>query len=214
MDLLVGLPLAVPAISSITQLPVAEFLDALGAKTPTPGGGAAAGVTGAIGAALAAMVVRFTIGSESHNQHDATHRAQLETLESLREQFLDASDEDAAAYATLNTLWKLPKDDPRRVEAWDGAVRAAIAAPQRIVILAEGLAQLLDRLSTTTKRTLRSDLGVSAALARAAAQAGACNVRVNTPMLPGDDRPSVERDLEQSLERIGALCAAAEERTR
>jgi formiminotetrahydrofolate cyclodeaminase len=200
--------------SSITSLPVSGFLDALAAKTPTPGGGAAAGLTGAIGAALAAMVVRFTIGSESHKAHDEKHRDQLATLESIRAQFLGASEEDAAAYASLNTLWKLPKDDPRREREWDGAVRAAIAAPQRIVILSEGLAQILVELASTTKHTLRSDLAVSAALARAASQAAACNVRVNTPMLPEPERPGVETTLSDSLARIASLCAAAEEKAR
>jgi len=40
--------------------PVGEFLELLAARVPAPGGGAAAAVTGAMAAALAAMAARFS----------------------------------------------------------------------------------------------------------------------------------------------------------
>ena len=129
------------------------------------------------------MVVNFTLGKGRYADHEDDNRERLASLASCTDMLIGACDEDARAYGELNTLWGLAEDDPARVERWDAAVRGAIAAPQRVMILCEGLAQILARCCGTTNRMLRSDLGVSAELTRGAARAAAWNVRINAPLL-------------------------------
>ena len=45
---------------------IATFLDDLASERPTPGGGGAAAVCGAIGAALVSMVANLTIGKKNY----------------------------------------------------------------------------------------------------------------------------------------------------
>jgi formiminotetrahydrofolate cyclodeaminase len=42
--------------------PLQDYLDELASAQPTPGGGSAAALSGAMGASLASMVARLTIG--------------------------------------------------------------------------------------------------------------------------------------------------------
>ena len=107
-------------------LSVEEFSDMLAAKTPTPGGGAVAAVTASHAAALGAMVLEFTLGKPKFAEHEASNASVLARLRELRHEALELADRDAEAYGALNALWKLPKDAPTRLTAWDAAVAAAI----------------------------------------------------------------------------------------
>ena len=49
---------------STLQQPLQQFLDELASSAPTPGGGGAAAVIGATGAALLSMVANLTIGKK------------------------------------------------------------------------------------------------------------------------------------------------------
>ena len=54
---------------------IGPWLDELGSASATPGGGAAAGVAAATGAALIAMVGRLTVGKEGFEDLDARMRS-------------------------------------------------------------------------------------------------------------------------------------------
>ena len=49
-----------------SELPVSEFTISLSSKDPVPGGGGAAALTGALGAALGGMVANLTIGKPKY----------------------------------------------------------------------------------------------------------------------------------------------------
>ncbi|MCB0238896.1 MAG: cyclodeaminase/cyclohydrolase family protein, partial [Anaerolineae bacterium] len=49
-----------------TLAPLDNFIDRLASGDPTPGGGSAAAMAGAAGAALVAMVARLTIGRKRY----------------------------------------------------------------------------------------------------------------------------------------------------
>ena len=162
---------------------IGDFLTALGAKTPTPGGGAVAGLTGAMAASLGQMVVRFTVGKKRFAEHADAHQAAIVTLDSLARRALQSAADDEAAYGSLNALMKLPVDDPQRVVSWNPAVEAAIAAPMAAVDCGDELLRLLASLASNTNEHLASDLAIAADLALAAAKAGALNIEVNLTSL-------------------------------
>lgn len=188
---------------TIRTLTVEQFSDALAARTPVPGGGAVAAVTLAHAAALAGMVVEFTLGKPAFAAHEDVLRAAAARLAAIRAEALALADRDAAAYGALNALWKLPKDAPERAARWPAAVAEAIDAPQAILDLAAVVAATCGMLAGRTNANLASDLAIAADLARLAARAAAHNVRVNLPSV-GDSADRAAR-----AARMDAALAAA-----
>ena len=162
---------------------LAEFAASLADKVPSPGGGAVAAVTLAHGAALGAMVLRYTVGRPAFAAHETENAAVLVELDAMRAAALALADRDAAAYARLAALWKLPEGDPARARDFASAVQEAIDAPQAIVALAGRACLLLSGLPARTNTRLGSDLAIAANLCALAADAAEWNVRVNLPSL-------------------------------
>ena len=93
---------------STSDQPIGSWLDELGSGSPTPGGGAAAGVAAATGAALIAMVGHLTIGKEGFKDLDDRMRAMVETADAERRAFLSLADEDAEAFELVMASFRLP----------------------------------------------------------------------------------------------------------
>lgn len=159
------------------------FLEALAAKSPTPGGGAVAPLIGAHAAALASMVVAYSLGRKALAAHQPALQEAGATLLDMRRRFLDIAEADAAAYARLNEAMRLPAEDPARPGAVGPAALAAIDPPMQAVSLGVDLLRLCADLAPITNRFLHSDLAMAAVFAEAASRASRWNVVVNLPLL-------------------------------
>ncbi|MFM1803168.1 MAG: hypothetical protein RL136_47 [Planctomycetota bacterium] len=191
---------------------VDEYLERLAAAVPVPGGGAVAGMTLAQANALGAMVVGYAIGKPRFAPHDAAHREALTAFESGRLRALDLAAEDAEAYAHLNALWKLPKDDPRRAD-FASAVLGAIAAPKATLELARTTVNALEVLVGTTSAALASDLRIALDLALTGASAAQENVRINLPSVTDESaRSGISTSTEALLAEVKARVADAHAR--
>ncbi len=91
---------------------LSTFLDDLASGEPTPGGGSAAALAGALGAALAAMVANLTVGRKRYVDVDAQMQAVLGEAESLRGRLTALVAEDAQAYDQVRAAYRLPKETP------------------------------------------------------------------------------------------------------
>src|SRR5260221_6307739 len=93
-----------------TDQPLQDYLHALASEQSTPGGGSAVALSGAMGAALASMVCRLTLGKEAY----AGIRQEIEELlrraENLRSRFQQLFQEDIEAYGRLSASYKLPHE--------------------------------------------------------------------------------------------------------
>jgi formiminotetrahydrofolate cyclodeaminase len=188
---------------TLAHLSVKEFADQLASKAPVPGGGAVAAVTAAHSAALGCMVLAYTLGKSNFAAHESENKIKLECLQRAQSQALALADQDAAAYATLSALWKLPPTDARRVAQEPAAVRAATAAPMAIVLLAGAILESLQNLHKTCNPNLISDLAIAAKLADTAADAAAWNVRVNVPQLETEaERAAAQTQLDRALASV------------
>ena len=183
---------------TFADLRLADFLDAVAAKQPTPGGGAVASVVAALSAALGGMVVNYSVGKKSLAAHDSLHQEALRSLQELSARALRLAEEDAAAYGLLNALWKLDRNDPQRTAGFGAAVEQAIAAPHAVLHACMETLRLLQRLCGVTSPSLASDLAMAAILAEAGARSAAWNVRINLPLL---DDESVRQMFGQTLEQ-------------
>jgi len=190
--------------------PFEALLADIAARTPAPGGGAVASMTGATAAALARMVVAYSFGAK----YDG-HRKELDDadrrLDANRGLFLKLADDDARAYERVSKLTKVVKEDADRKRELDEAVEAATGFPLSAMSAACDLLRILEPLPSITNPQLRSDLGIAALLADAATRAAEWNVRVNLPAI--DDRALARRirdDADRLLTSSRTLAGAIE----
>jgi formiminotetrahydrofolate cyclodeaminase len=179
-------------------LSVREFLAALAAKTPAPGGGATSALSGALAAAQTLMVVEYSIGKKSLMDHQSALTGYRARLSKILEIFLQLMDEDAAAYAQLSPWLKQSAADRNRDTRFNAALTAAIRAPQTIAALANELLECCVALSAITNNNLASDLWVAADVAAACGRSALRNVQTNLPLLP--DAAALEMERTQTAE--------------
>ena len=94
----------------IGDLSVEDFSQQLAAGQPTPGGGSAAALVGALGAGLVSMVCNYTVGREKYADVDEEMRGVLARTEELRAQLERAVEDDVAAYGSYSDAQKLPRE--------------------------------------------------------------------------------------------------------
>ncbi|HEX8877274.1 MAG TPA: cyclodeaminase/cyclohydrolase family protein [Phycisphaerales bacterium] len=192
-------------MTSFSEMRLGEFLTAVGAKSPAPGGGAVASAVGALSAALAQMVVNYSIGKKNLLEQQGELQAAIEALEKARAHLLELAQQDAAAYAVLNELQRLPPEDARRTREIGAAVERAVEVPWTVLLRSIELLKDFERLAPMTNKFLRSDLGIAAVLAEATARSAAWNVRINA----GDLSPARKSEV---LAKCDALVQEAKRR--
>jgi len=189
-------------------------LDALASDAPAPGGGSAAALAGAMGAALVSMVAHFTVGRERYAAGDAPMRAALEEATAFRADLRRLMDDDERAYTALNDALKLPRATDEERKARSRSVqRALLAAAEPPLAMARVCRRTLELAQTAAEHgnpNLASDAGVAALLAEAGLRASAINVRVNLARV--HDHAAVER-LEDELNNLLAGAPALKEET-
>lgn len=160
--------------------PCRAFAEALASDAPAPGGGGAAALVGAIGTALGGMVASLTLGRPRYAAVEQEMQALQERCTRLRQALLDQIAEDEAGFLPLARAYRLPKSDPQRAAALEQGAAHACAVPLEIMKLAAESVEILEILAEKGSKMLLSDAGCGAALCRAALEAAALNVFVNT----------------------------------
>ncbi|GAP36716.1 methenyltetrahydrofolate cyclohydrolase [Piscinibacter sakaiensis] len=164
-----------------------RFLDALASAAPTPGGGGAAALMGATGAALVAMVCHLSLGKKGHEADEPELRRLLDEAEALRAKLQRMVAEDACAFERLMSAYRLPKataeEQAYRGAAIQNGLRAATLAPLACARAAADAVRLARRAAALGHRQVISDVGVAALAAAAALRSAALNVQINVPAL-------------------------------
>jgi len=198
----------------LTDLPARELVERLATRDPVPGGGSAAAVAGAIGAALVGMVVELTVGRPEATDDEGVLVEVRGSAARLRLQLLELAETDAAAYDAVIRARRLPRgtDDEaaaRRV-AMDDATRQATRIPLTTARAAAAVLELAERIAPIGNRNAVSDVGVGAMLAGAAVRGAGLNVQINVPYLAAED--PLAADAPRELEHLLADAAVREGR--
>ena len=172
-------PLATGVASSSHPATLDGWIDELASVSPTPGGGSAAALAGALAAALVAMVARLTVGRKAYADVEDRVREILSEADQLRADLRRLVDEDAAAYAGVSAAYKIPKDDPHRTQAIDDALLAASRPPSEVVRRGRRILALAQTIEQIGNKNAASDARVAGMLARTAIDAATENVNVN-----------------------------------
>src|SRR5919197_6734339 len=85
------------------------FLNELASKASTPGGGSAAAIMGAMGAALVSMVCNLTIGKKGYESVDPELRAILARAEEARGRLTDMIRADVEVFDKVIAAYGMPK---------------------------------------------------------------------------------------------------------
>ncbi len=162
---------------------VQEFLDALASKAATPGGGSAAAIMGAMGAALASMVCNLTIGKKGYEAVEAEMQAVLAETESLRERLTDMVRADVAVFDQVMSAYGLPKDSEAEKTARSLAIQTALKAATQVPLdCARACAKAVELCKSVAEngnKNVISDAGVAVVAACAALRSAALNVYIN-----------------------------------
>ena len=190
-----------------------DFIDTLGSSAPAPGGGSVASLCGAMSTALSAMVGSLTHGKKGYEDHFSAHCENSVQAQSLKDAFLADIDNDTAAFNDIMTAMRLPKktdaDKATRRLAMTEATRTAINVP--LGVLERSVhAIACAEIAATGNKNARSDAGVAALTAGAAAEGAFYNVLINLDgfadtAYAAEATTRAERALAEVTERVAAL---------
>jgi methenyltetrahydrofolate cyclohydrolase len=192
----------------ITQRSVAAFLDDLASAAPTPGGGSAAAVLGAMGAALVSMVCNVTLGKKGQEAVESEMKAVRDLSERLRTRLTAMVEADIAAFDGLMAAYRLPKtseaEKARRGAAIEDNLRKATETPLECARACAEVIALSRRAGHSGYSSVISDAGVAALSANAALRSAALNVFINVPPLKDRDFAA---QASAEIERLLEVCA-------
>jgi formiminotetrahydrofolate cyclodeaminase len=187
-----------------------NFLERLAARVPAPGGGAAAALHAAQGAALVGMVARYSTG-EKYAQHRETVERIIAASDELRATALRLAEDDAAAFTAVTEAYKLPKATDEDASARSAAIAAALIGagrpPAEVIAVAGRVVDLAAELLPIGNPNVVSDVAAATEAARAAATTARVNVEIN---LGGIKDEQARAELTASADAVDAIAARAE----
>jgi methenyltetrahydrofolate cyclohydrolase len=188
---------------------VARFLDRLASGDPTPGGGSAAALAGALAAGLVSMVCNLTLGREKYRASESDVHAIHERAEQLRGRLQSGIAADAAAYDGVMAAYRLPRgsdeERDRRADKIQSATMEATRVPLEIGTDAAAVLELARAAVPITNPNAASDLTVAGLLATAAARGAIANAEMNLATLRDDTFLHEARDeIRRLLDALGA----------
>jgi len=190
--------------------PIRHFLDKLASKSPEPGGGSVAALTGSLGAGLVSMVCSLTLGKDKYKDVQPQVEALIKESEKLRVEMQDLIQKDTEVYGGLSEVYKMPKntdaEKAARTAKMQEALKKACQVPFEIGLKSLEVAQLAQRAAEIGNVAAVSDAGVAVLLAQACAQSAALNVKINVNSIK-DDAYNKETwsKMEAVLKQVAAL---------
>ena len=199
---------------SFADYTLIDLLDAFASNQPTPGGGSASALTGALGVSLLLMAAGLpktksgpSVPEEAVDLAEASAR-----LRPLRDTLVELIDRDTAAYQSLIAAFRLPKataaETRARTDAIAAAMREATDAPLETMRECQQALAGAVIVARNAHRPAASDVGVAIELLLAAARGSGANVDVNLAAITDGHYCSTVRTEREHLEADSAADAA------
>jgi formiminotetrahydrofolate cyclodeaminase len=157
---------------------IEQFLEDLAGKSSTPGGGSAAAVIGAMGAALVSMVANFTAGKKGYEAVNDEMESILKRAENYRTQFIDMIQADVDVFNGVMSAYGLPREtDEQKAERSDAiqeALKKATDVPLECAALCLDVIELSRQVAEKGNANVISDAGVAVLAAEAAKCSAKC----------------------------------------
>ena len=194
----------------ISSETINDYLARLASREPTPGGGAAAALHAAQGAALVAMVARYTTGTK-YEQHAELVARIISSADGLVAQALRLADADQHAFQGVIDAYKLPAgtDDLKaaRTASIQGALVQAAKTPAQLILVAGAVVDLATELFEVANANVISDVAAAVDAARAAATTARVNIDINVVAIKDTETRSLLAAQTDGLEEKVILAA-------
>jgi formiminotetrahydrofolate cyclodeaminase len=184
----------------VSELTVSDYLQQVASDRPVPGGGSAAALAGAMGAALLAMVARVSMKKAK----GAEIQAELEVLapegDRLVDRLLQLAQDDIDAYGAVVQARRSVREQGADEAAIRVAAEGAARVPLSTATLARRGLDMLDQLRPMASPLVASDVDTAQGLLRAAFDGALANVAINLP----DLEPAAQEQLRRAYEALRA----------
>ena len=195
----------------LTGRTVTGLLDELASESPAPGGGSVSALCGALSAGLSSMVANLTFDKKGFEKQKSLMDETANKAQRLKEFFIQAVDEDTAAFNQIVSARRMPKNNAdeiqRREQALFEANVKAIDVPLSILSASEELLKLAEIVLRDGNQNSLSDAGCAVLNAVAAGEGAYMNVLINLAGLSrdgreGEFRQKVHDDSERTIARL------------
>jgi formiminotetrahydrofolate cyclodeaminase len=199
---------------SLVEMTIKDFTAKLGSDAPAPGGGSAAALSGALGAALVSMVCNLTAGKPKYAEYESLVRETLARSEELTKELLDAMQKDTDAFESVMAAFAMPKETDGQKAARSAAVQAAykiaVASPEATAEHCLAVIGLAQALLGKSNANAASDLAVGAIQAHAGLKGALANVGINLPSIKdasyvSEKRAWMDRTEKEAAQRLQAV---------
>ncbi len=167
----------------LSDLTVDAFLQELAGPSAAPGGGTAAALAGASGAALVSMVCNLTLGRKKYADVAGKMQVVLQEAQELQQTLLELMEKDARAYDAVMAAYRLPRDTAEQKAARTAAIQEGLKGATRVPM--ETLRACVRVLELAAEAVAHgnvnvvSDGGAGVQTAYAGLMTAAINVRIN-----------------------------------
>jgi formiminotetrahydrofolate cyclodeaminase len=184
------------------QQPFEQIVESLAAKTPTPGGGAAAAMAGCMGTALFLMVVRFSRGKKANVAREGDLARVEGLLDGHLKRLLPMAERDCRSFDLVSAAYSMGKDTDQqkalREKAIQEAMVGAMVVPEETLCMVRDVFVAMQQVTNAVPKAIVSDLASGASLLLAAAEGAYLNVRINAAYLT--NRELADRTLARANE--------------
>lgn len=193
---------------SLADSSLAGFTYELASASPAPGGGSAAALSGAVGAALVAMVCRLTIGRKSYLNVSGEFESMLPRADALRTELLELMQQDTDAYSAVMEAYQLPKESDveksERSQAIQEALKHAANVPLHVATACAEILEMGESAASRGNKNAASDAGAGALMAEAGLRAAVLNVEINLGLIQDDAFNASARARLEPLKHLSA----------
>ena len=180
-----------------------QFLNALSSDNPTPGGGAAAAMAGAMGCALSLMSIGTTLKQKNTSmQCRASLAAAQQELFTLHAELKKLIQQDAQAYDSYMIARRLPTQDPSREQAIQDALWYAATIPVEVATACSKILKKTVEIEPLIASIILSDIYCAKHLLKSSITCCLENIRINMNGITDSSKLAKLQEQLSSFERL------------
>lgn len=188
-----------------------EFVEKLSSKSPTPGGGGASSLVGAIGVALCSMVCNLTIGKKKYEEYESEILEILEKTNKLQNRLLELIKEDEENFLPLSKAYSLKAntEEEKKIkeETMEKCLKLASKAPLEVLKISYEAIKLHERILGKTTILAISDIGVGISSLRASLLSAKLNILININSIKDEDyKQQIKNEIDEIVNDGIKIC--------
>lgn len=168
---------------ALSALTVTGFADEVSRESPAPGGGSVAAMAGAIGAALASMVVNLTAYKKATGETDKMLDDLSTKAQEIKDKLIKNIDDDSNAFNEYMEAMRLPQttsdEKSARISAMQMGLKKAVQVPLMTAKLSYEAIKICETVKQHGNPNSITDVTVGARMALTGVQGGVLNVLIN-----------------------------------